>query len=63
MSGGAGARGGAPGNIVGNTYDKYGSRNPIARALMAGFMRAVVGLYQEAAPRTALEVGCGEGKL
>ncbi|MCA9718597.1 MAG: class I SAM-dependent methyltransferase [Myxococcales bacterium] len=51
------------GNIVGNVYDKYGTKNPIARYLMRGFLDAVGGLYQHAAPRVVLEVGCGEGKL
>ncbi len=49
--------------IVGNVYDKYGTKNPIARALMAGFLSAVSDLYGRARPRTVLEVGCGEGKL
>lgn len=49
--------------IAGNVYDKYNTPNPIARALMAGFLRAVVRLYRRAAPRTVLEVGCGEGRL
>lgn len=49
--------------IVGNVYDKYRTRNPIARALMRGFLRAVGELYVEARPQTVLEVGCGEGRL
>lgn len=51
------------GNIVGNVYDKYGTQNPIARLLMAGFMRAVSQLYRQARPVRVLEVGCGEGHL
>ncbi len=51
------------GNIVGNVYDKYGTKNPIARYLMRGFTDAVLELYRRAAPQTVLEVGCGEGKL
>lgn len=51
------------GNVVGNHYDKYRSNNPIARRLMDGFLRAATELYTEAAPRTILEVGCGEGEL
>ena len=50
-------------NIVGNVYDKYGTRNPIARWLMGGFLDAVHGFYQQAQPRSVLEVGCGEGHL
>jgi ubiquinone/menaquinone biosynthesis C-methylase UbiE len=48
---------------VGNVYDKYGTRNPVARALMRGFLRTVGALYLQAAPRSVLEVGCGEGHL
>lgn len=49
--------------IVGNVYDKYGSKNPIARALMRGFLSAVTELYRRANPKSVLEVGCGEGQL
>lgn len=49
--------------IVGNIYDKYHSRNPVARWLMNRFLRSVTELYQSVAPRSALEVGCGEGYL
>ncbi len=51
------------GNIVGNVYDKYGTRNPIARALMRGFTGAVTDLYLGTGARSVLEVGCGEGRL
>ncbi len=50
-------------NVVGNTYDKYGTTNPIARWLMHGFLDGLGDLYRRAAPRTVLEVGCGEGLL
>ncbi|MCR9165786.1 MAG: class I SAM-dependent methyltransferase [Nannocystaceae bacterium] len=50
-------------NVVGNHYDKYGTRNPIARALMSGFIGAATSLYRLAAADTVLEVGCGEGEL
>ncbi len=49
--------------IVGNVYDKYGTRNPVARLLMAGFLEAVTDLYREVGPASVLEVGCGEGHL
>ena len=49
--------------MVGNVYDKYGTRNPIARALVRGFLDAVTGLYRSVGARTVLEVGCGEGLL
>ena len=49
--------------IVGNVYDKYGTRNPIARAIMGGFLRSVTELYKQVGPASVLEVGCGEGRL
>lgn len=49
---------------AGNYYDKYNTRNPVARALMQGFLRSFMGLAELAKPAgTALEVGCGEGEL
>jgi ubiquinone/menaquinone biosynthesis C-methylase UbiE len=48
---------------TGNTYDKYGSANPVVRRLMRGFHGALDELWDEAAPRSALDVGCGEGVL
>jgi SAM-dependent methyltransferase len=51
------------GIVTGNTYDKYGSANPVVRRLMAGFERSLDELLDRAAPRTLLDVGCGEGVL
>jgi SAM-dependent methyltransferase len=51
------------GNVVGNHYDKYGTKNPIARRLVQGFLDAVTELHRVAAPASVLEVGCGEGEL
>lgn len=48
---------------TGNTFDKYGSRNPVVRRLMAGFERALDDLLSTAAPSSLLDVGCGEGVL
>jgi 2-polyprenyl-3-methyl-5-hydroxy-6-metoxy-1,4-benzoquinol methylase len=48
---------------TGNTYDKYGSTNPVVRRLMAGFERALDELFAQAAPASVLDVGCGEGVL
>jgi 2-polyprenyl-3-methyl-5-hydroxy-6-metoxy-1,4-benzoquinol methylase len=50
-------------NVGGNYYDKYGSRNPIARALMNGFLEAFDALSAESGAKTAYEAGCGEGML
>jgi 2-polyprenyl-3-methyl-5-hydroxy-6-metoxy-1,4-benzoquinol methylase len=51
------------GVVTGNTYDKYGSSNPLVRRLMSGFERTLEELFTVAAPRTVLDVGCGEGVL
>jgi ubiquinone/menaquinone biosynthesis C-methylase UbiE len=48
---------------TGNTFDKYGSTNPVVRRLMAGFERTLDELFESAAPRSVLDVGCGEGVL
>jgi SAM-dependent methyltransferase len=47
----------------GNVYDKYGTSNPIARRLMAGFMSDLDELVAQTDAREAHEVGCGEGEL
>ena len=47
----------------GNLYDKYGTRNPIARRLMAGFTAHFDELVERSGAREAHEVGCGEGEL
>lgn len=51
------------GIVTGNTYDKYGSTNPIVRRLMAGFERSLDELFTRADPHSLLDVGCGEGVL
>ncbi len=53
----------APAVPTGNTYDKYGSTNPVVRRLMAGFERTLDELFTHAAPGSVLDVGCGEGVL
>ena len=53
----------AEGTVTGNTYDKYGSTNPVVRRLMAGFERTLDELFTRAAPGSILDVGCGEGVL
>lgn len=48
---------------TGNTFNKYGSTNPVVQRLMAGFQGALDELFSRAAPRSVLDVGCGEGVL
>lgn len=48
---------------AGNYYDKYNTRNPIARRLMRGFLEAFNSLYKMTGATQAIEVGCGEGEL
>jgi ubiquinone/menaquinone biosynthesis C-methylase UbiE len=51
------------GTVTGNTFDKYGSTNPVVRRLMAGFERDLAELFAQADPQSVLDVGCGEGVL
>ncbi|HEY2201102.1 MAG TPA: class I SAM-dependent methyltransferase, partial [Solirubrobacteraceae bacterium] len=51
------------GIVTGNTYDKYGSTNPLVRRLMAGFERTLEELLTRSEPHSLLDVGCGEGVL
>jgi 2-polyprenyl-3-methyl-5-hydroxy-6-metoxy-1,4-benzoquinol methylase len=51
------------GVVTGNTYDKYGSANPIVKRLMTGFQAALDELFELAGPSSLLDVGCGEGVL
>lgn len=51
---------------TGNTYDKYGSDNPIEQRMMSGFFASLDSMLGDAfvgavQPRRILEVGIGEG--
>jgi 2-polyprenyl-3-methyl-5-hydroxy-6-metoxy-1,4-benzoquinol methylase len=50
-------------NVAGNFYDKYGTRNPIARALVGGFLQAFDDLAAASGAQQSYEIGCGEGML
>ena len=49
--------------LGGNVYDKYGTSNPVAQRLMAGFMSDLDELVERSGAREAHEVGCGEGEV
>lgn len=50
-------------HIAGNYYDKYHTKNPLARWLMRGFLSAFDELIALTDARDVFEVGCGEGEL
>jgi ubiquinone/menaquinone biosynthesis C-methylase UbiE len=50
----------AEGIVTGNTYDKYGTTNPIAKRMQSTFERNLKELFTQAAPQSLLDVGCGE---
>ena len=49
--------------VGGNVYDKYGTSNPVARRLMAGFLGSLDELVERSGATEVHEVGCGEGEL
>jgi 2-polyprenyl-3-methyl-5-hydroxy-6-metoxy-1,4-benzoquinol methylase len=49
------------GVVIGNAFDKYGSRNPIVKWMMNGFESALSDLVAKASPSSIHEIGCGEG--
>jgi 2-polyprenyl-3-methyl-5-hydroxy-6-metoxy-1,4-benzoquinol methylase len=49
------------GIVVGNAYDKYGSRNPIVKWMMGGFESVLSDFVAKASPIAIHEIGCGEG--
>lgn len=46
---------------AGNTYDKYETRNPVARHLVAGFLKELDAQVRWSSATSVLDVGCGEG--
>ena len=57
------AEGGPIAVPTGNAFDKYSSTNPVVRRLMGGFEGTLAQLFEQAAPESVLDVGCGEGVL
>ncbi|MBI5492366.1 MAG: class I SAM-dependent methyltransferase [Deltaproteobacteria bacterium] len=51
------------GNVAGNYYDKYNTKNPVARYLVAGFMESLKELTGPLEIKSLVEVGCGEGRV
>jgi 2-polyprenyl-3-methyl-5-hydroxy-6-metoxy-1,4-benzoquinol methylase len=51
------------GIVAGNAYDKYGTRNPLARAMMDNFLSTFRELIHRTGAAAVHEVGCGEGHL
>ena len=49
------------GIIIGNTYDKYRSKNPIVRWMMNGFDASLSELVGKVSPTSIHDIGCGEG--
>lgn len=48
--------------VAGNTFDKYGSTDPVVRRVMSGFFRSLDRCWAQAGPYDGLlDVGCGEG--
>lgn len=52
-----------PGNVAGNTYDKYASKNPIERRMMEGFFTALDRMLDGLQPEVVVEIGAGEGRI
>ena len=46
---------------TGNTYDKYGSTNPIEQRMMRSFFSALDRFLEKTAPTRIFEIGIGEG--
>ncbi|AST69914.1 MULTISPECIES: bifunctional 2-polyprenyl-6-hydroxyphenol methylase/3-demethylubiquinol 3-O-methyltransferase UbiG [Kosakonia] len=49
------------GIVFGNTFDKYGSKNPVVKWMMNGFDQALSSFVGKARPTNIHEIGCGEG--
>lgn len=49
------------GIVIGNTYDKYGSNNPVINIIMKKFDSSLSSLINKVSPSSIHEIGCGEG--
>ncbi|MBP1157465.1 MULTISPECIES: class I SAM-dependent methyltransferase [unclassified Paenibacillus] len=50
-------------NVPGNYYDKYHTKNPIARYLMNGFLSSLDNCLDMIDVSSVLDAGCGEGEI
>lgn len=49
--------------ITGNFYNKYETKNPVARILVQGFMNTLTDMVKTVGAEDVHEIGCGEGFL
>ena len=49
------------GIVIGNTFNKYGSKNPIVKWMINGFEKSLSGFVEGSSPLSIHEIGCGEG--
>ena len=49
------------GVVIGNTFDKYGSKNPIVKLMMKGFEKTLSDFVEKVESKSIHEIGCGEG--
>jgi SAM-dependent methyltransferase len=54
---------GLPAGYSSENIRKYASPNPLVQRALHGFLLKVEGLVERSAPRTILDVGCGEGLI
>ncbi len=49
------------GVVVGNTFNKYDSKNPFVQWIMKGFHDSLTDFVIKISPNSIHEIGCGEG--
>lgn len=49
------------GVVIGNTFDKYGSTNPLVKWMLKGFAESLLAMVAKTEAQEIHEVGCGEG--
>jgi 2-polyprenyl-3-methyl-5-hydroxy-6-metoxy-1,4-benzoquinol methylase len=51
------------GIVIGTSNNKYGSKNPLAKRMLAGFDNTICDLAAKSDPKFIFEAGCGEGHI